>query len=546
MKANVSILLLLAVGCADPLVSPDTGYDAGAGTDSSADSGAGIPAATGRFRHEASGREVVTDVDASDAMSWQYLDFDTGVSTDDPARWDLAFRRFFVRMNGGASGAGGVLASVVEGDYESVERAPEMGWSSAVADGADDDDSEPDTPFNNGVDDWYDYDVTTHTLTPKSRVYAVRTTAGSYVRMQLTDYYDTAGSPAQVTFRWALIDAPMSDLPDAGTPDVGPGMDAGMDAGTDASLPDDGFMIDASAAMEWTYVSLSSQRVVSVSAPSESADWDLAFRRTEVRTNSGTHGMSGVGAGKESDDDYDALVATDTFDFVSDAEVDSGRPGVSPAELNPVVGNWFDYNPSSHSLTPRDTCFVIRGGDGSYYKLAFLDWADGIYALRASTLEHTSPSRELTLDASDSDAWAGVDLSQEGGEPDATRWDVGASRTRWRSHGGESAEGMAAVAVLTLEDIDALDDPSEFEGYAFVADTEIPPSRPGATGYVGNAALSDWFDYDGTTHLVSPKSRVFLVRTRTGELAALQIIGWEDGVYRLAMRYAGPRQEVFR
>ena len=101
---------------------------------------------------------------------------------------------------------------------------------------------------------------------------------------------------------------------------------------------------------------------------------------------------------------------------------------------------------------------------------------------------------------------------------------------------------MAAAALADVE----IDELAGVAGVEFVADSTIEPARPGQEPYAGNTVLGDWFDYDLTTHVISPKPVVFLVRTRNGDLAAMQITAWDDGSYQLRIRYAGPRQEVFQ
>ncbi|MFT5354139.1 MAG: hypothetical protein ACI9KE_001340 [Polyangiales bacterium] len=543
MTSRTLFSLLLLSACADPI----GGFDAGP---SEPDipmlpdtGGMSVPSASGNFTHDTSGSSIESNVDASDTESWQYLDLDTGVSTDDPAEWDLAFRRFFVRVNGGVTGNAGVLAQVSTQSYESLAQAPDGAWSSAEPDGSGDEDDEPDNVFNNGTDDWYAYDDTTHTLTARARAYALRSSLGRYYRLQFVDYYDGAGSPAQVSFRWTSIDAPFSGDPDAGvtfdasTPDAGP-------PETDAGLPPGASRVDASDSGAWTYFSFGTGLVTTDDAESSDA-WDLAFRRSEVRTNSGASGV-GVGGVKAVEASFDAMATTDTFDFAVDAIIDTGAPGSMPTSLSPILRSWYDYDPSVHSVTPKDLRYIVRGGDGAYYKLEILSWVSGVYTFRAESIEFEATIREVTFVTSDAEAWVDLDLTQtyidEDAEPVTRRWDVSASRTLWRSNGGVTGAGQAAVSVADVE-LEALVGAGAVE---FVADSIIEPTRPGQVAYAGNAVLGDWFDYDPSTRVVTPKPIVFMVRTRSGDLAALQITSWDDGNYTLRIRYAGPRQEVFQ
>ena len=54
--------------------------------------------------------------------------------------------------------------------------------------------------------------------------------------------------------------------------------------------------INASSFSEWTYFSFEAHDVVTIDNPESSLEWDLAFRRNHIKTNSGLSG-SGQGGG---------------------------------------------------------------------------------------------------------------------------------------------------------------------------------------------------------------------------------------------------------
>jgi HmuY protein len=185
--------LSAAAGCADSLeqrLKPET--DAGA---AGAEPGS-----------RAVGEVVTLVIDASSQTETIYLDLDSGRKVGASAGWDLSFRRFHVQMNGGVSGQGGVQALALAGvAFEDVESAPEDGYTSDTRDGEADDDSDPDNLFNNGESDWYDYDVSDHTLTSKQLVYVVSSSEQQLFKFAIDDYYDQAGSPAMLSVRWARL-----------------------------------------------------------------------------------------------------------------------------------------------------------------------------------------------------------------------------------------------------------------------------------------------------------------------------------------------------
>ena len=104
--------------------------------------------------------------------------------------WDLSLRRYVIQLNGGISGDGNVEAAWVEGVLGSTD-IPDVGWK------VDMDDPDPGGDGTGGFafGDWYDYDESTHVLTPKPRVWYVRTPLWTR-SLTIDSYYDEAGTPA--------------------------------------------------------------------------------------------------------------------------------------------------------------------------------------------------------------------------------------------------------------------------------------------------------------------------------------------------------------
>ncbi|NMO14824.1 hypothetical protein HPC49_00770 [Pyxidicoccus fallax] len=163
-------------------------------------------------RHQDNGDgSFTTTVDASGRTDWIGLDLDLGkqVSATEDAVWDLAFQRFGIRSRGGVSGTGGVeVAVLADKKFAEVTQAPASGYATDAADGADTGE-DPDTVFQAG-DGWYAYDMTTHKLTARPRIYVVRSDARAYFKVEMLSYYDDAGSPAVLKLRWAKVAAPVS------------------------------------------------------------------------------------------------------------------------------------------------------------------------------------------------------------------------------------------------------------------------------------------------------------------------------------------------
>lgn len=144
-----------------------------------------------------------TVVDSTSMTDWTFADFETGMEAATTAPWDLRFQRTHISTNGGASGTGGVSVAALTGTtFAAVTSAPADGWISDAADG--NGDGMPDYAFEQG-DGWYDYDQTTHVVTPKPIVWVVKTDGGSTLKLEVQKYYDGAGTSGWFTLHWGPL-----------------------------------------------------------------------------------------------------------------------------------------------------------------------------------------------------------------------------------------------------------------------------------------------------------------------------------------------------
>jgi hypothetical protein len=193
LRAQVMLLLLAALaGCAEDLV-PE-------GDESETETISTVPLPDGGF---------TTRVNASASDVWVYFSFvsnDQVIPLDPPnsSDWDLAFQRFHIITNGGASGNGGASVAVVADQaFADVVAAPAEGYVADQPDG-DDSDTVVNSAFEEG-DGWYAYDEMTNRLSPRPLVYVIRTARGAHYKLSLLDYYDAAGSSGHPIFSWAEL-----------------------------------------------------------------------------------------------------------------------------------------------------------------------------------------------------------------------------------------------------------------------------------------------------------------------------------------------------
>jgi hypothetical protein len=154
---------------------------------------------------EGGGRRLV--IDATNKLSQVFVDLDEAreMKPDEAFStngWDLAFKRYDVYVNSGASGPSGTaeVALLVGADWATYSQEPATGF-------------QQDTPgrvFNSPEDQaWYFYDLGVHRLIVRGdRFYVIKTTAGAYVKLRMLSYYDANGTPAMMSLEYAPIAAP--------------------------------------------------------------------------------------------------------------------------------------------------------------------------------------------------------------------------------------------------------------------------------------------------------------------------------------------------
>ena len=130
------------------------------------------------------------------------------------------------------------------------------------------------------------------------------------------------------------------------------------------------YTLDASDTEEWVYFDFSRGSVVKGVAW-DSLDWDLAFKRAKILTNSGrTHEKGGGGA---------LALMSEEFDSVDSApeggafETDH-RPYNKMENENAALHKWYKYNYINHRLEPKPQVYIIRTAEGKFAKMRILSY----------------------------------------------------------------------------------------------------------------------------------------------------------------------------
>ncbi len=125
-----------------------------------------------------------------------FFDFSTGsvVESPEPLGWDLSFQRFAILANGGPglAGQGGILDLGIT-SLDSLTAVPTGGYSVNTA-GSE--------TSNAATERWYDYSWTSHLLSPKPNVFAVRTADSRYAVFEILSYYCPGAQAGCTTIRY--------------------------------------------------------------------------------------------------------------------------------------------------------------------------------------------------------------------------------------------------------------------------------------------------------------------------------------------------------
>ncbi len=440
MNRHLSLLLLsfaTLIGCAGDLTPTDNEDP------SSPDGGTSTGTAVATEGNEDSGPWTIT-IDASGETVWAYFDLDTGTviatgETEPNGEWDMAFQTTTIKTNSGIHGSGDVLVCPIENDvFVDITEEPTEGCFQDREDG-DDADTKEDYAFHSPLP-WYTYDPEGHVISTNPVVYVVTSTESTVFKVEVLNYYDTAGSPRFVTFKWALLEA-TADL-EVPEPDATENTDA--EEGEGSELPEGHVIVSKENAGTWTYLSLLDGPVV---LEDGEGNWDLAVDGVQLQTKSGTSG-EGFGGATLSPNDWDNTLSSETIGFQVDTLLPlPGPPGTGEFSGNPVLNGWFDYDMETHEVTSKEEVYLVRTSLGSYVKLQILSYAEGLH-IRSAPIDRNVAVYTETLDIT-ADEWTYIDFDQgalgEPGEEPMDGWDMAVFSTFVQTNSGTSGAGLGGV-----------------------------------------------------------------------------------------------------
>ena len=126
------------------------------------------------------------------------------------------------------------------------------------------------------------------------------------------------------------------------------------------------YTADARSRKDWVYFNFANGTNVSTSQ--DALDWDLAFRRTDVLTNSGDTNSQGQGGSVDL-----GKVALEEATVPSDGFLQDVTHEDRGLE-NPALHSWYSYDWTSHIINSKDHTYALRTGTGKVVFLAFVSY----------------------------------------------------------------------------------------------------------------------------------------------------------------------------
>ncbi len=238
-------------------------------------------------------------------------------------------------------------------DFDSVEEAPQN-WYTI-------DDSitvvmQTATTYsaNKAFEGWYDMDGMPPTLTSKNHIYIVKTVDGKYAKMLITSYYDpTSNASGFISFDY------LYDIPE----------------GTQVVSNEAEVTVDATNDSIWVYFNFYSGSTLEIEDPNNSTDWDVAFQRFKIKTNSGTSGSLGLGALSAGVIDFESYRLVPADGYVAD-EMLIDPMSQQEYSGSGVLQEWYNMEGMPPIITSKSEVYVIQNEWDKYVKIQILNYYD--------------------------------------------------------------------------------------------------------------------------------------------------------------------------
>lgn len=143
--------------------------------------------------------------------------------------------------------------------------------------------------------------------------------------------------------------------------------------------------IDASAFSDWKYFSfkdgeIPAEEVGDYENSKTKTNWDMAFHRGDIRTNSGVSGHAQGGALKAKGTKFADVTTIPTEGYTVDEEaeimIEMGADGYRTQSKNSALADWYSSEGMPPAYLVNDHVYIVRTADGNYAKVKFTDYTN--------------------------------------------------------------------------------------------------------------------------------------------------------------------------
>ncbi|UTW47876.1 HmuY family protein [Bacterioplanoides sp. SCSIO 12839] len=340
---------------------------------------------------------------------------------------------------------------------------------------------------------------------------------------------------------------------------TGCGSDSGSDSNDNNQAEFSSLKVNATSYENWTYVNLSRNEAVALSAEqaATSDDWHLAFQRSKVKSNGGASGAGKVqvAVADTQDEFYNGEEAISNIFLNADAaqyeddlkkSYDLASLTFTQDENKPAIKgeDWYIYNSQSHTLSANtNNAWLIRHADGKtyskFYFTALTPQPDRTYSATlnfetqaADTTQFAGGEQTVTAAMApgtsvvciDLDSKATMDCTGDAGVWDL-RLEVSRSGTGLWTNGGVFGEGKGAAFGPQTKDAVAA-----YTSATTISGRDIS-SHYSADRSEGVFDAHSWYAYNlSGQHQLRPNFRTFLIDTNkdadSSDKYTLQLINY--------------------
>jgi hypothetical protein len=289
-------------------------------------------------------------------------------------------------------------------------------------------------------------------------------------------------------------------------------------------------IVNGSSHTDFMYYSFTTKDTLTTGVPKEvtGTNWDIAFRRTEIKLNGGTSGSGSV-LGMQMDSGMTIGTCTG-----SDS---TGKSWVADA-IDYAVDQWYSYNPVTHQLDMTKWVYSMVDAGGHNYAKFRIDsivgagmppsmgtvWITYYYNPTADDKALNGATSTASINVGSGTGYFDFSSAAQVTPSSATStdWDIAFSSYNCMLNSGPNGAGACAAFDAFTE----LTDKTDING--FTAQPSAP-MFPDMASSVFSHGSTLWYNYNPSTHAISSKGFVYLIKSQ-GKLYKLTIEGYYANV----------------